>query len=168
MTTEHKIYEIAEEVGNWYGTFYDDANGIYIDDGYIAHTYDTPKELLQDWIYTMLEDENNVWNAELKFLLSNGIKVTGIRTVKGKRDTTFMACVDYLTDKGKTTRNISVGTYKLVKEAFIARTAVVELRKECLAGKKTLEEFKESINILKGKLKNEQTMKELCYSPFHS
>lgn len=164
---KNRMYEIAKEVGNWYGTFYEESNIMYIDNNCVTYSYATAEELLQDWIHTMLEDENNIWNDELKFLLSEGLKVTGIRVVDGKNDSTFMASIDYPIDKKKT-RNLSVGTYKLVKEAFIARHAAVMLRKECLDLNKDIDEFKKDLKELKDTLSDKNVMRELCYTPFHN
>lgn len=158
-----RMYEIAMEVGNWYGTFFDDSDGLNINDNCVTHTYATVEELLQDWVYTMLEDEQNIWDTELEYILTHGIKVEGIRAVKGQRRIKFHATINFPINN-KESRTLSAGSYKKVKEAFVARQVAVGLRKECLNFNKTYDEFKKDIYEMREILKDKETMIDLCYT----
>ena len=55
MTTKR---DICEEIGNYYGTFYEDISGLLvIDNGDEEFTYTTEDELLKDWLPTLEETD---------------------------------------------------------------------------------------------------------------
>ena len=48
--------ELCEEIGNFFGTFYEDVAGfLMIDDGKVDHIYTDEDELLKDWLPTLQE-----------------------------------------------------------------------------------------------------------------
>ena len=48
--------DLCEEIGNFFGTFYEDVAGfLVIDDGVTDHVYATEDELLKDWLPTLQE-----------------------------------------------------------------------------------------------------------------
>ena len=48
--------ELCEEIGNFFGTFYEDVAGfLVIDDGEVDHIYTDEDELLKDWLPTLQE-----------------------------------------------------------------------------------------------------------------
>lgn len=47
--------DLCEEIGNFFGTFYEDISGfLVIDDGRDVYTYKTEDELLKDWFYVLM------------------------------------------------------------------------------------------------------------------
>lgn len=52
--------DICEEIGNFFGNFYEDIAGfLVIDDGETDHVYATEDELLQDWLPTLIEADED-------------------------------------------------------------------------------------------------------------
>ena len=48
--------DVCEEIGNFFGTFYEDLSGfLVIDDGETDHLYSSEDELLEDWLPTLIE-----------------------------------------------------------------------------------------------------------------
>ena len=48
--------DLCEEIGNFFGTFYEDVAGLLvIDDGETDHLYSSEDELLKDWLPTLKE-----------------------------------------------------------------------------------------------------------------
>lgn len=48
--------DVCEEIGNFFGTFYEDLSGfLVIDDGNTDNLYSSEDELLKDWLPTLIE-----------------------------------------------------------------------------------------------------------------
>lgn len=57
MTTKR---DICEEIGSYYGTFYEDISGLLvIDNGDEEFTYTNEDELLKDWLPTLEETDRD-------------------------------------------------------------------------------------------------------------
>jgi hypothetical protein len=51
--------DICEEIGNYFGTFYEDVAGfLTIDTGIIEYSYSNENELLRDWLPKLKEDDS--------------------------------------------------------------------------------------------------------------
>jgi hypothetical protein len=67
--------EICEEIGNYFGTFYEDMSGnLVIDTGYQELTYYTEDELLKDWLPALQKDDaetgDNIWSEIIEYIQS--------------------------------------------------------------------------------------------------
>lgn len=52
--------DICEEIGNFFGEFYEDMSGfLNIDTGDQVHTYVSEDELLRDWLPTLKEEDED-------------------------------------------------------------------------------------------------------------
>jgi hypothetical protein len=52
--------DICEEIGNYFGTFYEDIAGfLVIDDGITEHIYTDEDTLLKDWLPTLQEADED-------------------------------------------------------------------------------------------------------------
>lgn len=50
--------ELCEEIGNFFGTYYEDIAGfLVIDDGETERIYNDEDELLKDWLPTLIESD---------------------------------------------------------------------------------------------------------------
>lgn len=66
---------ICEEIGNAFGTFFEDIAGfLVIDDGEVDHIYSTENELLIDWLPKLqLEDQeagDDQWADIIEYILN--------------------------------------------------------------------------------------------------
>ena len=53
--------DLCEEIGEYYGEFYEDMSGyLNIDNGDQVFTYQTEEELLKDWLPTLQETEDDL------------------------------------------------------------------------------------------------------------
>ena len=77
------LVKLCAEIGNWYGDFFIEEERYCIDNGMEVFKYDTPTELLQDWLSTLecsyKEDEftvpaipqsNWIWAKEIEIIKS--------------------------------------------------------------------------------------------------
>jgi hypothetical protein len=67
--------DICEEIGNFFGVFYEDVSGfLVIDDGETDHTYTNEDELLLDWLPTLQEADvdtgDEYWADIIEYILN--------------------------------------------------------------------------------------------------
>ena len=65
--------DICEEIGNYFGTFYEDVAGfLTIDTGDQEHSYRDEDELLKDWLPKLQEDEaetdDGTWTDIIEYI----------------------------------------------------------------------------------------------------
>ena len=65
--------DICEEIGNFFGTFYEDLSGfLVIDDGETDHLYSSEDELLKDWLHTLIESDeatgDDYWSDIIEYI----------------------------------------------------------------------------------------------------
>ena len=65
--------DICEEIGNYFGTFYEDISGnLVIDTGDQEHSYDSEDELLTDWLPTLQEADaetnDGTWDDIIEYI----------------------------------------------------------------------------------------------------
>lgn len=65
--------DICEEIGNYFGTFYEDVAGfLVIDDGETDHIYSDEDELLKDWLPTLKaadeESGDDYWAEIIEYI----------------------------------------------------------------------------------------------------
>lgn len=65
--------DLCEEIGNFFGTFYEDVSGLLvIDNGETTYTYTTEDELLEDWLSTLIEADEDTgdgyWTDVIEFI----------------------------------------------------------------------------------------------------
>lgn len=68
--------DICEEIGNYFGTFYEDMSGfLNIDTGDQVHTYTSEDELLKDWLPKLKEDDeytgDETWSDIIEYIETN-------------------------------------------------------------------------------------------------
>lgn len=66
--------DICEEIGNTFGTFYEDVSGfLVIDDGETDHLYSSEEELLKDWLPRLqtedAESGDDQWAEIIEYIL---------------------------------------------------------------------------------------------------
>lgn len=67
--------DICEEIGNYFGTFYEDMSGnLVIDTGYQECSYINENELLTDWLPALQKDDaetgDNIWSEIIEYIQS--------------------------------------------------------------------------------------------------
>ena len=67
--------DICEEIGNFFGTFYEDISGfLVIDDGETDHLYADEDELLKDWLPKLQEIDretgDGAWEEIIEYITS--------------------------------------------------------------------------------------------------
>lgn len=67
--------DICEEIGNYFGTFYEDMSGnLVIDTGEQEHSYISEDKLLKDWLHTLQEDDtetgDGIWEEIIEYIQS--------------------------------------------------------------------------------------------------
>ena len=67
--------DICEEIGNYFGTFYEDMSGnLVIDTGEQEHSYINEDELLTDWLPALQKDDaetgDNIWSEIIEYIQS--------------------------------------------------------------------------------------------------
>ena len=65
--------DICEEIGNYFGTFYEDISGnLVIDTGDQEHSYDSEDELPTDWLPTLQEADaetnDGTWDDIIEYI----------------------------------------------------------------------------------------------------
>lgn len=65
--------DICEEIGNTFGTFYEDIAGfLVIDDGETDHVYADEDELLKDWLPKLIEEDetqqDDYWSEIITYI----------------------------------------------------------------------------------------------------
>ena len=65
--------DICEEIGNYFGTFYEDIAGfLIIDDGETDHVYADEDELLKDWLPILQETDqetgDDTWEDIIEYI----------------------------------------------------------------------------------------------------
>lgn len=88
------ITKMCMEIGNVFGEYFEENNQFCIDNGEQVFRYNTEKELLTDWVETLVlqhiscnGEEGGNWENEVKFIYENviGKYPTGIRFYNGVR-----------------------------------------------------------------------------------
>lgn len=115
---------LCKEIGNNYGKYFEENNRLCIDNGEKIFRYDTEKELLVDWVDTLIEEtlaDGFNWNNEIEFIVLNyNHKIKGVRVYNGKNKTTYMATIDIPKENGKT-KQLSCGSFSTIIEAIKTR-----------------------------------------------
>lgn len=67
--------DICEEIGNTFGTFFEDIAGfLVIDDGEVDHIYSTEDELLMDWLPRLQQEDEEAgddqWADIIEYILN--------------------------------------------------------------------------------------------------
>lgn len=115
---------LCKEIGNNYGKYFEENNRLCIDNGEKIFRYSTEKELLLDWVDTLIEEslaDGFNWTKEIELIVLNyNHKVKGVRVYNGKNKTTYMATIDIPKESGKT-KQLSCGSFPTIIEAIKAR-----------------------------------------------
>lgn len=67
--------DICEEIGNYFGIFYEDVAGMLtIDTGDQAYSYQDEDELLKDWLRALQEDDaetgDGIWEEIIEYIIN--------------------------------------------------------------------------------------------------
>ena len=120
------IKGLAREIGNCFGEFFEENNKFCIDNGEEIFRYDTEKDLLADWVETLIEqhrDSNGEdganWDEEVEFIYENviGEYPKGVRPYRGKTKTTWKAEM-YINNGTKHGKMAYLGGFKSIIDAI--------------------------------------------------
>lgn len=122
------IRELCKEIGSCFGDYFEENNYLCINNGEETFRYQTEKELLADWVDTLVlqhhacngEDGCN-WENEVLFIYENVIckNPKGVRTYRGKKKTTYRA-EGYVSDGTPHGTMIGLGTFYSIIDAICA------------------------------------------------
>ncbi len=94
------IRELCKEVGNCFGEYFEEDNQLCIDNGVKIFRYNTEKELLGDWVETLISQHLSCngqsggnWEKEIAFIYESvlGKYPKGVRPCHGKKKTKYKA-----------------------------------------------------------------------------
>ena len=122
---ENKMKSLCEEIGSCFGDFFEENNQLCIDNGEKIFRYDTAKELLSDWVETLVyqhhscngEDGCN-WEYEIRFIYEDviGKYPTGVRCYDGKKKKRYKA-EGYISDGRPHGKMVYLGTFDSIVDA---------------------------------------------------
>lgn len=122
--------ELAQEIGNFFGTYFLQDGQFCIDNYDTVYRYDSVDALLTDWVNSLVEHQNDnpdlsgYWEAEIDFIYSQviGKYPEGVRPVENKtKDKTWKASIDVKDPSNPHGKNLHLGTYASIVDAVIAR-----------------------------------------------
>lgn len=130
--------ELCKEIGNYFGTYFEEGGCYCIDNYEKVFRYDSADKLLADWVDTLVENHhdtmdnndgcNNSWEKEIVFIYSEviGKHPVGVRPYVGKSKTSWSAYIDVKADGNPHGKNIHLGTYDSIVDAIYARRKYIE------------------------------------------
>ena len=127
---EKEKRDLCQEIGNFFGHYFEENGQLCIDNGEKVFRYNTPDELLADWVDTLIENHldnldspSDSWEKEILFIFNFciGKRPTGLRKLEQKKGTVWSVSVDVPNPKFPHGKSIYIGTYSSVVEAIRAR-----------------------------------------------
>lgn len=180
----HKI-EVAEEIGNYFGDFFEENDQFCIDNGERIFRYDDVDSLLVDWLDTLIENHHDNyyidkhgqelygWDKEIEYIYSNviGNYPSGVRPVPGKDSTNWACSVDVSIQNVTSPhgKNFHLGTYSSIVDAIYARKKFMDFLKShpdknlasiTVFAKRMQKSAKDKMKLI-SQLKNNQINKKL-------
>ncbi len=124
--------QIAREIGDFFGRYFEEDQCYCIDNGDEIFRYDSIKELLTDWVDTLVDHQHSTdgdpsgdWDEKIIFIYENVIQKwpVGVRPYYGKKDVTWCSAID-VSVPGETSahgKSLSLGIYPTLAGAIKAR-----------------------------------------------
>lgn len=122
------IRTLCKDIGDYFGDYFEEDNQLCIDNGEKIFRYNTEKELLLDWVDTIVSHHHSCggkdgsnWDAEVAFIYENviGKRPSGVRIYSGKKGIRYVA-EGYVPDNTSHGRMIYLGTYDSIVHAICA------------------------------------------------
>ena len=132
--------KLCKEIGTFFGNYFEENNQLCIDTGLQVFRYNTPDQLLTDWVDTLLchqydtdhkgngqDTPSFYWEKEILFIYTSVIVKypTGIRLIENKGERTWQSYVD-INDGSRHGKNLHLGTYRSIVDAIFARNTFME------------------------------------------
>ena len=123
-------YELAKEIGNFFGTYFEQNGKFCINNYDDIFRYDSVDALLTDWVNSLVEHQNDnpdlsgYWESEIEFIYTQviGKYPDGVRPVENKtKDKTWKSSIDVKCPGNSHGKNLHLGTYTSVVDAIVAR-----------------------------------------------
>lgn len=123
--------ELCKFIGNFYGEYFEENEQLCIDNGENIYRYNTEKELLKDWVDTLVcshyydciaySSPNDSWEKEIRFIYEDviGKYPTGVRTNNGKKKKRYVA-EGYVADGSLHGKMKYLGTFDSIADAICA------------------------------------------------
>lgn len=158
----NKTKNLCKEIGNFFGEYREDKNGITIDTGEKIYKYFSYSDMLQDWVDTLIESQENGggnWEEEIMFIYFEVFKKPpiGVRCVKNRNCVSWKASVDICNPAYPHGRNVHLGTYDTISAAIFSRKNFLNIELKHINTK-----TKEGLNLAIEKAKaRQETAKKL-------
>ncbi len=132
--------KLAKEIGDFFGKYFEEDQLYCIDNGENVFQYESPQELLSDWVDTLIchqhdteGDPSGNWEDEIIFIHESVMKKwpVGIRPYYGKAGYAWKSSVDVTIpeETGLHGKNLFLGTYPTIVDAIYARKEFAEFQK---------------------------------------
>ena len=159
-------FDLCKEIGGFFGDFFIDSEKLCIDNGEEVFRYDTPDDLLKDWIDTLIMHQHDTfgdpsgnWEKEIVFIYTDVLKKlpAGIRAVDNKYGRTWYSYVD-VADGSRHGKNLHLGNYSSIVDAIYARKDFFEKTSHC--NRNTVDYMDEILSIAHQIQENATILKE--------
>lgn len=139
---------LAKEIGNFFGTYFEENGQFCIDNYDSVFRYDTVDALLIDWVNSLIENQYDnedlagYWDKEVEFIYTQviGKLPDGIQALSNQgsghswdvsRDVSWDVSFDLKEPMALSARNLHLGVYASLVDALVARNDF-EMRVKCL------------------------------------
>ena len=128
-----QMLKLCIEIGDMFGQYFEKDKKHYLNNGETIFEYQSKKELLTDWVDSLVEqqlagydpaapnDTSCYWESEILFIYQHviGKYPKYIRRIDGKKGTTFSVQA-YKNDGSRHGQNIYLGSYNSIVDAIKA------------------------------------------------
>jgi len=132
--------DLAEEIGSYFGTYFEENNQLCIDNGEKIFRYADVDALLIDWLDTIIlnhhdnyrldenGNERDSWEKEIEFIYTDviGKLPDGIRFVDNKKGRTWQSFAE-VSDRNDHHKTFFLGTYSSIVDAIFTRKEFLTL-----------------------------------------
>lgn len=134
---EKEKRKLCEEIGNFFGEFKESDGQLCIDNGEKVFRYNTPDELLIDWLDTLIENHHDMqgsgnpgdsWEKEILFIykFSLGKHPVGLRKLDQKSGTVWQVSAYLPNPNFPHEKSVHLGVYNSIVDAIWARKTYLE------------------------------------------
>ena len=134
---ENEKRKLCEEIGSFFGGYFEENGQLCIDNGDEVFRYDTADELLIDWVDTLIESHREYlsygtpgfnWEKEVLFIYSSviGKRPVGLRKIDQKNGPVWQVSVDLQNPNFPHGKSVYIGTYNSIIDGIWARKTFLE------------------------------------------